>query len=163
MAAKREYMNPTPRGDTKAVLDLVEKGVTNPIELCELTGKSRKAIDTLCRRHGVIDKIDPLPRSKSELKKMEKAIKARVRGQIAKAVEVSNTSPVEAEPPKGSDYYAVMTTAYRRVIKHIDNLRTQLVSPKDLVAQLRADFEEAAVITSAKAKAETGLIQGLVE
>jgi len=163
MAAKREYMHPTPRGATKAVLDLVENGVTNPIELAELTGKSRKAIDTLCRRHGVIEKIDNLPHSKSELRKMEKEIKKKVRSQIAKAIEVTNTEPSKAEPAKGSDYYAVMTTAYRRVIKHVEELRARSLSPAEIVAQLLVDFEEAAVITAAKAKAETGLIKELVE
>jgi hypothetical protein len=157
--SQRDYHPKTARKGTQIVLDLIAKGVTNPIELALLTNKSSKAVDTLARRHRFIDKLDRLPASHAELAKMKKDIQARVRTKVQNYA-VTVAEPVYRNEAADRERYAVMTATYQRILNHMEKLMSGYEAKQALI-QLRVDLEEAAATTAAKAKTPSDAIKEL--
>lgn len=153
-----------PRAATKEIIDLVNRGVRNPLELSLRTGKSVTAIRTLAIRHRF--ELERLPTGKGGIKKMEKELRAKLlaerRGE-APALDAPRTVEEAKEAiVKDSRYYLVLALAYKRVDEHVDKLVKEF--PNDAGLQrLKTDLKQASAMAEAKVLFSVADVGELVE
>ncbi len=143
---------------TQEVMDLIERGLKNPLELALRTQKTVKSIHSIGYRYDI--KLDNLPTSARSMKLLEKEIKEKLRKERLglPAEESTDLQQIKENITKDPAYYIVLTISYRRVLEHIDKL---VMAGKGL-PQLRKDLEHAASITESKVVAKTTDLEELV-
>jgi len=142
-----------PREETRELIELMNQGIRNPVELSLKAGKSVVAVQTIARRYGIeLEKF----RGKN-LKKVRRAVRKKIREEKA-------TTPDQAKEDvvKDARYYLVLALAYKRVDEHVNKLEKEFPGDAGL-GRLRTDLKQAAAMAEAKVLFSVSSVEELVE